>query len=208
MTSTPAATGLAATPDARRTDTRDRILAVATRMFRENGYAATSTQAIADELGVTKAALYYHFASKEEILVALKQPVIDGLGQVLAKPADCTTPAGRRAFLTDMVATLITSGADMASLMTDSRATFELRSAMEKSGLPQQAAGVLVAGLAGVKDPAKAPPDVVMRVSAAFGALHGAFDGWLMLNPGKADMDDATRDRIIDAAVGALESGG
>lgn len=54
--------------DNRRTDTRDRILGVALRLFAENGYAATSLQKIADELGVTKAALYFHFKTKEDIL--------------------------------------------------------------------------------------------------------------------------------------------
>ena len=54
--------------DARRTDTRERILTVAARLFSEKGFNATSIRDIANELGVTKAALYYHFTSKEEIL--------------------------------------------------------------------------------------------------------------------------------------------
>jgi AcrR family transcriptional regulator len=51
--------------------TRERILDVALKLFSEQGYEGTSLREIAGRLGVTKAALYYHFKSKEEILLAL-----------------------------------------------------------------------------------------------------------------------------------------
>jgi AcrR family transcriptional regulator len=51
--------------------TRDRILDVALDLFIEKGYDKTSLREIAEPLGFTKAALYYHFASKEDILMAL-----------------------------------------------------------------------------------------------------------------------------------------
>jgi AcrR family transcriptional regulator len=44
---------------------------VALRLFTEKGFDATSLQEVADELGFTKAALYYHYRSKEDILMAL-----------------------------------------------------------------------------------------------------------------------------------------
>jgi AcrR family transcriptional regulator len=52
-------------------DTRERILDVALDFFTEQGYDGTSLRQIAERLGVTKAALYYHFESKEDILMAL-----------------------------------------------------------------------------------------------------------------------------------------
>src|SRR5271154_1582743 len=52
-------------------DTRERILDVALDLFIENGYDGTSLREVAEQLGVTKAALYYHFASKDDILMAL-----------------------------------------------------------------------------------------------------------------------------------------
>jgi AcrR family transcriptional regulator len=52
-------------------DTRTRIQAVALELFTEQGYDATSLREIAERLGVTKAALYYHFKSKEEIVESL-----------------------------------------------------------------------------------------------------------------------------------------
>jgi AcrR family transcriptional regulator len=51
--------------------TRERILDVALELFLAQGYDGTSLRQIAEQLGVTKAALYYHFESKEDILRAL-----------------------------------------------------------------------------------------------------------------------------------------
>jgi AcrR family transcriptional regulator len=54
-----------------RGSTRERILDIALDLFTEHGYDKTSLREIADELGYTKAALYYHFEHKEDILLAL-----------------------------------------------------------------------------------------------------------------------------------------
>src|SRR5262245_5941564 len=54
-------------------DTRTRIQQVALDLFTENGYEATSLREIAERLGVTKAALYYHFRTKDDIIASLVQ---------------------------------------------------------------------------------------------------------------------------------------
>ena len=51
--------------------TREQILDVALELFNERGYDKTSLREIAERLGVTKAALYYHFERKEDLLLAL-----------------------------------------------------------------------------------------------------------------------------------------
>jgi AcrR family transcriptional regulator len=51
--------------------TRQRILDVALELFNEQGYDKTSLREIAERLDVTKAALYYHFERKQDILLAL-----------------------------------------------------------------------------------------------------------------------------------------
>jgi AcrR family transcriptional regulator len=51
--------------------TRERILDAAMRLFIDQGYDKTSLREIAEALGITKAAVYYHFASKDDILAAL-----------------------------------------------------------------------------------------------------------------------------------------
>jgi AcrR family transcriptional regulator len=54
-----------------RGEMRQHILDVALELFNEQGYDKTSLREIADRLGVTKAALYYHFERKEDILLEL-----------------------------------------------------------------------------------------------------------------------------------------
>ena len=49
-------------------NTKKRILEEALRLFAKNGYLGTSMNDIARQLGVTKAALYKHYTSKQEIL--------------------------------------------------------------------------------------------------------------------------------------------
>ena len=48
--------------------TKERILRTALELFAQNGYLGTSMNDIAGQLGITKAALYKHYASKQEIL--------------------------------------------------------------------------------------------------------------------------------------------
>jgi AcrR family transcriptional regulator len=65
--------------------TRERILAAALALFARQGYAGSSVRDIAEAVGVTKAALYYHFRSKEEILDALTEPIVAELEALVAR---------------------------------------------------------------------------------------------------------------------------
>ncbi|WP_406451408.1 TetR/AcrR family transcriptional regulator [Streptomyces sp. NBC_00876] len=62
---------MGSTPQPRRGNTRQRIQDVALNLFAEQGYEKTSLREIAEHLDVTKAALYYHFKTKEDILVSI-----------------------------------------------------------------------------------------------------------------------------------------
>ena len=63
----------------RNADTREDIRAVALELFAENGFEQTSLRQIAERLDITKAALYYHFPSKDELLAELARPMIEDL---------------------------------------------------------------------------------------------------------------------------------
>ncbi|MEU5834728.1 TetR/AcrR family transcriptional regulator [Streptomyces diacarni] len=61
-----------------RGNTRQRIQDVALELFAERGYEKTSLREIAEQLGVTKAALYYHFKTKEDLVTSLFEDLVLG----------------------------------------------------------------------------------------------------------------------------------
>ncbi|MHB1533025.1 MAG: TetR/AcrR family transcriptional regulator [Acidimicrobiales bacterium] len=98
--------------------TRDRILAVALELFASKGYAATSVRDITERLGLTKASLYYHFASKEDILDALMRPLGQDLAELIAW-ARAEPVADARQILVTLVDLLCRRGAVVRALMAE-----------------------------------------------------------------------------------------
>ncbi|KUN77367.1 TetR family transcriptional regulator [Streptomyces bungoensis] len=71
------------TKQQRRGNTRQRIQDVALELFAEQGYEKTSLREIAERLDVTKAALYYHFKTKEEIIVSLFEDLTQPIQELI-----------------------------------------------------------------------------------------------------------------------------
>lgn len=99
-------------------DTRTRILLAAVGLFAERGYAGTSVRDISERLGVTKAALYYHFPSKETILDALLDPFISEFN-LLVERARRSPALPPRELLERMVAVLAGSGGVLCVFAND-----------------------------------------------------------------------------------------
>ena len=64
-------------------DTRQRLIDVAVDLFTRHSFAGTSLQMIADEMGFTKAAIYYHFRTREELLAAVVEPIFEQLSAII-----------------------------------------------------------------------------------------------------------------------------
>ncbi len=74
-------------------DSRQLILENAARLFRRNGYAATSLRAIASECGMQAGSLYYHFSSKEEIIASVLEIGVQRVFDAVRAAVDAL-PAG------------------------------------------------------------------------------------------------------------------
>jgi AcrR family transcriptional regulator len=88
-------------------DTRERILDVALELFIEQGYDKTSLRQIAEPLGFTQAAIYYHFAAKEDILVALHMRLHALAEPLLGQLAGESGPSGWALVLRGLVDTML-----------------------------------------------------------------------------------------------------
>jgi AcrR family transcriptional regulator len=71
-------------------DTKARIQAVARELFVEQGVQNTSLRQISDRLGITKPALYYHFASRDDLVRSIVQPMVDDVERFVStrEPGD------------------------------------------------------------------------------------------------------------------------
>jgi AcrR family transcriptional regulator len=98
--------------------TRERIQDVARELFGQKGVQRTSLQDIADRLGITKPALYYHFKSREDLVRSILQPLIDEGERFVADQEAAAEPATPRELLEGyfdlvLVVTELTTLADL-----------------------------------------------------------------------------------------------
>jgi AcrR family transcriptional regulator len=148
-------------------DTRERILDIALDLFTTQGYETTSLREIAEQLGFSKAAIYYHFKSKDDILIALHMR-LHALGGDTLRNMDPAT------MTLDMWAGLIYL---MIDQLLANRKLFTLhernRAALEKlhSEAHDEEHNDLEALFRSALDNKSVPVEERLRVSCAFGAV-------------------------------------
>ncbi|ULE31769.1 TetR/AcrR family transcriptional regulator [Mycobacterium sp. IDR2000157661] len=98
-------------------DTRTRLLDVAVGLISRHSFAGTSLQMIADELGFTKAAIYYHFKTRDQLLIALLEPLLDQICQVIATAENQRTPRTQMDAMIQGFAGVVARNRSLAAVM-------------------------------------------------------------------------------------------
>lgn len=97
-----------------------RTVAAALELFAENGVGGTSLQMIADAVGVTKAAIYHQFRTKEAIMVAVVTVELQQLEAALeAVEAAESSLAAREALLDHLIGLAVERRTAVATLQND-----------------------------------------------------------------------------------------
>jgi len=157
--------------------TRERLFEAALAEFREHGFEASSVGAIAQRAGTSRASFYFHYPSREAVLLDLQWRVEISI-------VDATRDAvGLRAFLDALIESLCTADTGLAS-----------------GGLLRVTLGVYIRQPAGI-DLADQPFPLMMEVARRF---HDARDG--ALRPGLDARDGGLRPGL-DARDGGLRPG-
>jgi AcrR family transcriptional regulator len=156
-----------------RGDTRARIQQVALELFAEQGYEKTSLREIAERLDVTKAALYYHFKSKEDIVRSLVEDYFGQIDALIAWAGSQQRSARTRGEILHRYLTIVAEGDEVFRMLQQNQAAVNsLANAKGRGELFRER----LTALAGLLTEPGAP--LTDRVRAAM-ALGGISVGWM-----------------------------
>jgi AcrR family transcriptional regulator len=172
--------------------TRDQVLRTALELFRSQGYDGTSLRQIADRLGMTKAALYYHFPAKDRLIVELTRPMLDDLAGLLstAKANRGSTGAHDRASLLASYLDLFIRHHDVVNLLARDTSTLQHPDVAQRARTLIEALHTALTGPEGTEEER-------LRVGCALGALNSIANL-------PAEHVARARDTVLDAALATL----
>ena len=117
-----------------RSDTRARIQQVALELFAEQGYDKTSLREIAERLDVTKAALYYHFKSKEDIVRSLVEDYFSQIDALIAWAKTQPRTAETRDEILGRYVQIVADGSDVFRMLHHNQAALNSLSSAKQRG--------------------------------------------------------------------------
>jgi AcrR family transcriptional regulator len=186
--------------------TRDRILDIALDLFTDQGYDQTSLREIAERLGFTKAALYYHFASKEEIFLALHERLHGLADECLWPPAGEAVTIESWGRLLDSFIDRIPPNRKLILMHERNRAAFEKLHHPEHQDQHDDLEGRLHGALS--------DPRISLRDRIRMGCAFAAVMGGMMFGVdrfGNADPDEMTGELkaalhdLLGSTTGAID---
>lgn len=175
------------------------LLDAAVSVFNESGYDATSVAVLAARLGLSKAALYHHFASKEEILETAIGEALDGLEGVL-RDARAATSEDRLAFVLQGAVRVLVANLPSVTLLLRVRGNSEVeRSALERRRAFDQAVTAIVRD-AQIEGAVRADVDASVATRLLFGMINSLIE-WYRPT-GQEDAEALARDVLAVALDG------
>jgi AcrR family transcriptional regulator len=126
-------------------DTRSRLRELALQLFAEQGYEKTSLREIAEQLGVTKAALYYYFKSKEDIVRSLVEDYVADLDELIAWSKEQPRTPATRAEIVRRYLHIVATGTEVFRMLHQNQAAVSgLANAKERGELFKERMDALV----------------------------------------------------------------
>lgn len=162
------------------------LLDAAVAVFNESGYDGTSVAALAARLGLSKAALYHHFSSKEEILETALDEALDGLEGVLAA-TDAVRPGDRLAAVLEGAVGVLVAHLPSVTLLLRVRGNSEVeRRALERRRAFDQALTAIVRA-AQEEGAVRADVDASVATRLLFGMVNSLVEWYRPSGPEGAE---------------------
>ncbi|HET6858148.1 MAG TPA: helix-turn-helix domain-containing protein [Streptomyces sp.] len=181
---------MSSTSQPRRGNTRQRIQDVAMELFAEQGYEKTSLREIAEMLDVTKAALYYHFKTKEDIIVSLFQDLTRPMDELIEWAQGQPHSLATKKEILTRYSRALSAAAPLFRFMQENQAT------MRDLSIGETFKERMLVMLDLVKEPDSALKDQVRCISALF-TMHA---GMFVLKDVEGDPEEK-RLAVLDVAI-------
>jgi AcrR family transcriptional regulator len=175
--------------------TRERIQQTAIALFSEHGYEHTSLREIAEQLGVTKAALYYHFKTKEDIAASFFDSYAEDLdricdwGDTQPRTLDTRTELMRR------YAEVIRAHVPVLRFMQNNQAALTRLDRMSVFRLRQRRLHALLV---------ESDAPLIHRLRA-WDAMTTLYSNWITY-PRVDDSDDELREASLQISIGMIRA--
>ncbi|MGW1086067.1 TetR/AcrR family transcriptional regulator [Streptomyces sp. NPDC002596] len=180
---------MGSTPQPRRGNTRQRIQDVALELFAQQGYEKTSLREISEKLDVTKAALYYHFKTKEDILISIFEDLNRPVEELIAWGKEQPRTLETKKELLVRYSEALAAAAPLFRFMQENQAT------IRDLSIGETIKGRVVALVDLIKEPDAPLTDQVRCFTALF-ALHA---GMFALKDFDGDPEDK-RKAVLEVA--------
>ncbi|MGW8883265.1 TetR/AcrR family transcriptional regulator [Streptomyces sp. NPDC055749] len=181
---------MGSTPQPRRGNTRQRIQDVALELFAEQGYEKTSLREIAEQLDVTKAALYYHFKTKEDILNSIFEDLNRPIEELIAWGKEQPHTLATKKEILARYSEALTVAAPLFRFMHENQAT------VRDLSIGDTIKSRVIALTDLIKDPEASLTDQVRCISALF-TMHATL---FALRDAEGDPEDK-RKAVLEVAV-------
>ncbi len=159
---------------------QSRIIAAALKLFAENGVGGTSLQMMADEIGVTKAAVYHQFRAKDDIVVAAAEAELARLDAVIRDAESEPSPKrARSALITGIVDLAVDRRRTVGTILSDPLIVAVFAEHEEFRDVMHRLRRLLFGGKRG--------PEARVETAMLIAAISGA-----VMHPFVVDLDDGT----------------
>ena len=168
-------------------DTKQRIRDVALELFADQGYDGTSLRQIAERLDITKAALYYHFKSKDEIVASVLQTMLEQVDALIDWAGGQPRTAATRHEIFLRYSNIVGSSLRAMHFMQRPASGKERHPGEQFKARVQALVEILVPAHARFEHRAKAMLALVsLHIGSTVGSGHAPFDFGEQLDPDEA----------------------
>ncbi|MGD8399078.1 MAG: TetR/AcrR family transcriptional regulator [Anaerolineae bacterium] len=197
-------------PKAPADDTGQQILEAAARLFAENGYARTTTRALAEAAGVNEVTLFRHFGSKGNLFAAVVETyAAPGLSAALAIEVTGDLRRDLEAMGTQVLDLLLERGDAMRLMLCEAEHFPEVRQVLAQN--PRHLRQMLAGYLQRQIDAGRVRPLHVEAAAQAFWGMFFAYSisVWLLDEPVEPELDaHALVAAFVDVFVRGIAAGG